>query len=94
MAYDSDYLAGPNFVGGGSGVQEWTLQTVDGLATVTASGYISDASDRKMTAGDIVRVVEMDALPGGNGVSVTGIALMGVSMSAGGVATLVATALD
>lgn len=63
MAYDSAYLGGPLYLGSKGGQKLWMLDTVDLIANVIASGYISDAFTRGMEKGDVIIVRRYSALP-------------------------------
>lgn len=62
MTYNSDYLSAPIYFGSKGAAQMWVLDTVDLVATVIASGYISDAFMRGMQIGDQVTIRKFDSL--------------------------------
>jgi hypothetical protein len=54
MAYNSAYLSGPFYFGGSGAAQMWMYDDTANVATVIASGYISDGNQRGMQPGDFV----------------------------------------
>jgi hypothetical protein len=91
MAYQSEYLTAIKFAGGAGGNHVWLLMTEDANAAVTATDYITDATEKGMTVGDIVLVVRVGTLPA---TSPSGVSLMYVSaIDADGNATLDDTAV-
>ena len=72
MAYDANYLAGPVYVGGKQGKRMYFLETVDGTATISLAGYITNASapaagHMGMSLGDAVIITQRASLPNGAG---------------------------
>lgn len=56
MAYNTNGLSLKSSGLSGQGFNDWQLDTTDVLATVNTSGYITDAEERGMQAGDRVEV--------------------------------------
>lgn len=56
MAYDTKHLRRVLDLGGVVGGSWFVYDTVDALATIYASGYISDALEKGMQKGDVVIV--------------------------------------
>lgn len=57
MAYISGGLSVIENTLSGQGNRTWLLQTADTVVTARAANYISDAQDRGMQIGDLVRLV-------------------------------------
>jgi hypothetical protein len=77
MAYDSTYLSCQGNSGGAYDINDFTLVTVDNSTAVTGANYVSDGVARGLKLGDVVKVVEVDALP--TPTSVTGVTLRHVT---------------
>lgn len=65
MAYDKNNLArfAGDFIGGVNASSWWSYRSTDDFATVKASGYISNAYEMGMRAGDLIVVTDTDASP-------------------------------
>jgi len=65
MAYDQNNLFRVTgaFAGGTNGKSLWFYSSTDDFATVKASGYISNAYDMGVRAGDPIFVIDTDASP-------------------------------
>lgn len=62
MAYDTEYLGGPIHFGSKGNARFWVYDDTAEVATVVASGYISDGYDRGMEQGDFLLYRKYDSL--------------------------------
>lgn len=96
MAFDKDYLAALEYVGGKQGSTLWVYTTTDSAATIAGAGYFVDAGSgtqsttRGLNLNDIVIVTQVTTLPntGPAGVSVYVVS----AVDADGDATVIKTA--
>jgi hypothetical protein len=62
MGYDTNYLSGPIYFAGKGAAQMWMYDDTAAVATVIASGYISDGATRGLQQGDFVLYRKFDSL--------------------------------